>query len=199
MGMAMAIGAIVGGVSAATKANEQAANQEEQIRLQRQGAMANYNSSESSANIMKAVNREQTANAIQESLRSGSEDQRRMSQKIDKTASTASAKSEGLTSGRSKGREMIGIYMEGNKMMRDTKDETTSQIAQLVDANDKATNDLNNQLFKAYQDMSSVLASEGPSINVMAQVTEGVVGGAGVGQSMGSSISANNASKGGRV
>jgi len=181
MSLALALGgAALGGVSSIFGNRAAAKAQREQIELQRLAATYKYKATEDSVNIMKALNREATYNAVNEVARAGSEDLRRTAQQVDKAEGTLQAQSEGLASGASKGRQMASLLIQGNKAMEDTKDKSVSMINQLVDNQDRNTNQLNNQLMKAYQDMSAVLSYEGidNSGARMNNFISGVAGGA---------------------
>ncbi len=125
------------------------------------GAKKLYSSTENSINIMKAANREVTANLIQEALRAGAANSTTIKEDIKKVASSQVASNEGLTSGRSRGRALVSTYTKGNKLMSESKSETSSMINQLTDAKDKATADMNNQLIAAHQEMSTILTTPG--------------------------------------
>lgn len=125
------------------------------------GAKKIYSATEDSVNIMKAANRESTQNAIQEALRVGMATNVQVKQDITKIASSQAASSEGLTSGRSKGRQMVSLYTKGNKALAESKAQTSSIINQLVDEQDRATNNLNNKLISAHQEMSTILTTPG--------------------------------------
>jgi len=136
----------IGGARSAAKAQRAA------IRKNRKAARMKFSAVESSVNIMKAVNLEQTLNASHEILREGAARSRETQEAVESVAGTVLARSEGLTSGRSKGRQMVDLYVKGNKAL---------MVNQLVDEQDKATNDLNNKLLSAHQELTTVLANEG--------------------------------------
>ena len=125
------------------------------------GAKKLYSSTENSVNIMKAANREVTANLIQEALRVGASNNVTIKEGVKKVASSQVASNEGLTSGRSRGRALVSTYTKGNKLMSESQSETSSMINQLTDAKDVATNNLNNQLIAAHQQMSTILTTPG--------------------------------------
>jgi hypothetical protein len=190
-----AAGAAIGGLSAIFGNRAAAEAQRQQIQLQREAALLQYRAVEDSVNIMKSVNRDATTNAINEALRAGQEDVRQIDTAIKKAAGTSQASQEGLASGKTKGREMATLYLKGNKVLDQTKDQTQSVVGQLITQQDKLTNDLNNQLLKSYQDMSAVLANEGPIIPGNAnRVLSGMFGGAMAGASLGSSFGGSAAS-----
>ena len=187
--------AAAGGMAAFSmfaEANKQkkAAEQADQARLlEIAGAQSAYKSQEVATNLMKAVNREQTDNAINEALRAGASKEREVEAEIEKVTSKSLAASEGLTSGRSQGRAMAALQIEGNKALAKTESETTSMINSLVDAKDKAENDMNVQLWNAWEDMATVLTTpsnvyEGNSMDILSAG----LGGASTGLSLGSAL-----------
>jgi hypothetical protein len=150
-----------------------------------------YSSVESSSNIMKSVAREQSANAINEALRAGAAQDRQVKQEINKVASKQIAQSEGLTSGRSKGRAMISTYIQGNQALAQSKTQTASMVNQITDAKDKIQNDMNNRLLQAHQEMAAVLTTptnvfQADWTNTIAAGLSGFQQGASMGSSMGS-------------
>ena len=176
--MWMAAGAAINVLSGISKANSQARQQEAAIRARREAAKLQYNTTQDTVNIMKGVTREQTYNAILETQRAGAENLREVDQKVKETGSKLSAKSEGVTSGRTAGRQMTSLYIQGNKALQQTQDASVSQINKLVEAQDAKTNQLNNTLFKAYQDLTATLLDEGPSINKTNDIIMGGLQGA---------------------
>ena len=156
--------AAVAGISMASAIQGQRAAAKEADRKREAeilSAQLQYSATESSVNLMKASSREQTANAIQEALRVGADNDREVNSQIQQAASTVMAQSEGLTSGRSRGRQMISLYMKGNDALQNSKSQTTSVINQMVDKQDQQTNDLNNKLLSAHQQMAAVLTTPG--------------------------------------
>ena len=153
-------------------------------------AQLQYSATESSVNLMKNSSREQTGNVIQEALRVGAANDRKVGQQVQQVVSKVVAQSEGLTSGRSKGRQMISLYMKGNEALQESKSKTTSMVNQLADKQDQYTNDLNNKLLSAHQQMASVLTTPGNIYqgNNMAILQAGVQGAA-TGASLGNSFS----------
>ncbi len=185
----MAIGgAIIGGVSSILSADAQAEQMRQQIEANRKGAKFKYTAVEDSVNIMKGATREASMNAVQEALRAGAAQDTKVQEAITKTASTTLAQSEGLTSGRSKGREMLTLYIKGNKALQETKSITTSMVNQITEANDAKTNELNNSLLNAHQEMSAVLTAASPYVNATGQIVAGTLGGAAAGASLGSAF-----------
>jgi gas vesicle protein len=164
MAIGLAAGAIVGGLSSIFGARDAAKRQRAQIRANRMAAKHKYSATLDSTNIMKAAVRESTRNAVGEILRVGAADVKEVQKEVTRAASTLAARSEGLTSGRSKGREMIGVMVKGNELRQKMENKTTSMINQVVDAQDAKTNELNNRLLRSYQEMSAVLSSEGPDL-----------------------------------
>ena len=110
---------------------------------------------------MKAVNREVAGNLIQETMRAGAGQNQDVRDEITRAASTLSAQSEGLTSGRSKGRQMVELQVKGNKALQASKSQTSSMINNITDQMDAKTNELNNKLIAAHQEMATVLSTPG--------------------------------------
>jgi len=185
--------AAVSVVSSIFGANAEAKQKQKAIKAKRRGAKLQYNSLEDSTNIMKGVNREQSANAIAETARAGAENLRQTQGKIDQAASTTASKSEGLTSGRSAGRQMVSVYIQGNKMLQEADNKTTSQITQITEAQDKATNDMNNKLLQAHQEMAAVLADTGASINKTNAVISSGISGFAAGSALNGAFSSSSA------
>ena len=184
--------AAVAGISMASAIQGQRAAAKEADRKREAeilSAQLQYSATESSVNLMKASSREQTANAIQEALRVGADNDREVNSQIQQVASTVMAQSEGLTSGRSRGRQMISLYMKGNDALQNSKSQTTSVINQMVDKQDQQTNDLNNKLLSAHQQMAAVLTTPGNIYrgSDMAVLQAGVQGAA-TGVSLGASL-----------
>ena len=185
----MLIGGAIGGLNAIGQNRAIAEAQREQIELNRLASIYKYKATESSVNMMKALNREATENAIREALRAGTENVRQTQTAISKAEGSLQAQQEGLASGASKGRELATMYIKGNKVLDQTKDSTVSQINKLVTTKDLKQNELNNQLLKSYQEMSAVLADEGPEIpgmfnNFVSGLTRGAVSGLAIGNSI---------------
>ena len=177
------LGGIMGGRAAAKAAD---AAREAEMKA----AKFAYSSTESSVNIMKAVNMEIAYNQSAEVLRAGAAQNEDVREAVTRAGSTVSAQSEGLTSGRSKGRQMIGLYVQGGKALLESKGKTTTAINQIVDAQDKASNDLNNKLLSAHQNMATILTTPGAGYqqNPMEVVSAGLSGaqsGASIGGSFG--------------
>jgi len=152
-------------------------------------ATTQYKMKESNTNLQKAVLREQTLNAQVEVLRAGAEQNREVKKKIQKAASTLQASSEGLTSGRSGGRQMMVLQQKGAQAIHDSKTQASNQIAQMVENKDKLNNKLNADLMSSYAQMVGVLSTPGQIYqqNVAALVGGAVSAGA-QGASMGTSL-----------
>ena len=186
--------AAVAGISMASAIQGQRAAAKEADRKREAeilSAQLQYSATESSVNLMKASSREQTANAIQEALRVGADNDREVNSQIQQAASTVMAQSEGLTSGRSRGRQMISLYMKGNDALQNSKSQTTSVINQMVDKQDQQTNDLNNKLLSAHQQMAAVLTTpgniyRGSNMAILQAGVQGAATGASLGSSFGS-------------
>ena len=185
----MLIGGAIGGLNAIGQNKAMAEAQQEQIELQRLSSIYKYKATEDSINMMKSLNREATENAIREAMRAGTENIRQAQAKVTSAEGKLQASQEGLASGASKGRELATMYVQGNKLLDQTKDATTSQINKLITTKDMKQNELNNQLLKSYQEMSAVLANEGPVLPGQAnRVVSGIFGGATSGLMIGSGL-----------
>jgi len=125
------------------------------------GAKTGFLATQSSVNIMKRANRESSFNAINEALRAGAEQDRIVKAEIEVAGSKLKASSEGLTSGRSVGRQAVSLYVQGNKAVQQSKSQTASVINQITDQQDSMTNELNNRLLTSYQQMTAVLTTPG--------------------------------------
>lgn len=171
------VGAAVGVAGSIAKSNEEAAKQEAAIKINREGGKLKFKAITDSSNIMKAANREQTANAMQEVLRVGAANEEEVAVAVNQGISKMVASGEGLTSGRSKGRAMISLQVEGNKAIQGNTTETSSMLNQLVESQDKITNDINNQLFAAHVELQNILSNRGSSINgTGAAISAGISG-----------------------
>lgn len=182
----------IGGSIAQSEAD--ADNRDAQIYANRASARAKYASTESSINIMKKVSRESSINAVGEALRAGAASDSKVRSKVQEVASTAASQSEGLTSGRTKGRQMISLYVKGNEALQTNQNKTTSMINQITTKQDEYTNNLNNKLFAAHQDMAAVLAGVGPTIDGTGAAISAGMSGFSSGMSIGSSIGGASAS-----
>ena len=157
--------------------NEENKAKEEAIKAQRKAARLKFSAIEDSTNLMKSANMEASYNAVGEVLRVGSAKSRDTKEAIDTAASTTLAQSEGLTSGRSKGRQMSALYRKGNKELAKVDAKTSSIINQVIDTQDKMTNDLNNRLIGAHQELTAVLANEGTVIDSTVSSIQAGLGG----------------------
>lgn len=182
--------AVVGMVSSITGARAAAKEADRRRAAEIAGAKLNYASTEAAANLMKAQNREYTANMLQEALRAGAAQNQDVREGVTRVVSTVLSRDEGLTSGRTKGRQMVDLQIKGNKALLDSKSKTTSVMNQLIEKQDKTTNDLNNKLVSAWQEMSSVLTTPGAiyqqnPLEVVQAGISGAMQGASLGSSMG--------------
>jgi len=163
--IAAAGGAVVGAGLKFLEIDAEAKKQEAAIKARRLGAKMQFSAVEDSTNIMKATTREQTVNAVGETLRAGYNNSTKTKQAVDKAVGTSIAKQEGLTSGRSQGRAMVSLYVQGSKAVQESDAQTKMSINKLVDQQDKISNDLNNKLLQAHQELAAVLSDEGPKID----------------------------------
>ena len=189
------IGAVVGagwGMFSASHAAKAAAAEADRRRAAEiLGAKRLYSATEDSTNIMKGVAREQAANAINEALRAGMANDNQVKKEIDVVASKQLASSEGLTSGRSRGRAMVTTYIKGNQALAQSKTQTASMINQIIDQKDKLHNDMNNRLLQAHQEMTSILTTpanvfEASWVDIVSGGLSGAASGASLGASLGS-------------
>lgn len=155
------VGSLIGIGLDMYQTNEDNKAKEESIKAQRKAAKLKFSALEDSVNVMKANNMENTINITGEILRVGAEKSRDTANAIEQAASTNIAQSEGLTSGRSQGRQLAALYTQGNKVMQKATNETRSMMNQVVDNQDKNTNALNNKLIGAHQELTAILANEG--------------------------------------
>jgi predicted ATP-binding protein involved in virulence len=124
-------------------------------------AKMQYAATEHSVNLMKAANQEALNNYYEDVLRASAAQTREVKQEIQKAGSTLQAQSEGVTSGRSKGREMISLAVKGAEAMQESKQQGADLISQAALEKDRQQNELNNKLFSAHQEMASVLSTPG--------------------------------------
>ena len=189
-------------VSAVSAMQGQKANAKQADRLRDQemaGAKLSFASSQNALEIMKGANKEAAFNASLEAVRVGAAQSRETARAIEGSASTLSSQSEGLTSGRSKGRQMAALQAKGNEVMNEVKADTKNMVNQITDAADKATNDLNNQLFSAWQDMATVLTIPGSTVyqSKPGEILGAAMGGASAGASFGGSFGSSKGAAGG--
>jgi len=156
------------------------------------GATMKFAMSEASVNLMKGANREAAGNAIGEMLRAGAAQSNDIKGQIEQATSTVQASNEGITSGRSKGRQMIALQVKGNQAVLESKSKVATSIAQITDQMDKATNELNNKLFSDYNQMAAVLTTPGAVYqgNPM-EILQSGISGAAAGASIGKNMSAS--------
>lgn len=154
---------------------------EEAIKAQRRGAKLKFSATQESVNVMKMQNLENTVTMAGEILRVGAAKSRDTAAAIEEAASKSLAQSEGLTSGRSKGRQLASLYVKGNKVAEKASSETQSMLNQVVDKQDKNTNMLNNKLIAAHQELTAILSNEGTAVDgTAAAISSGIqLGGTG--------------------
>ena len=190
----IAVGAIGGAVISLVSnisAQRAAAKAADRARLaEAKGAMMQYATAENAANIMKRANLEASYNATYEVMRAGAAQNQDVRDAVQKAESSVLASKEGLTSGRSQGRQMVSLQVKGNEALQKSKSQAATMISQITDAQDKATNDLNNKLFANYNSMVTTLLNPGAVYqgSNMAIVSAGVSGaaqGASLGKALG--------------
>lgn len=184
-------GAAIGAASSMFGAKDEAKRIKAQTAANRLASKYKYSATMDSVNLMKAATREAASNAIAEQLRAGAETNREVKAEVERATSTKMAQSEGLTSGRSKGREMVDTMVKGNKLRQQMQNKTTSAVNQIVEAQDAKTNELNNRALASYQEMSAVLANEGPDMGSnVGGFLSGAMSGAASGMSLQNSLTA---------
>lgn len=190
VGVGAAVGAVIG-IAGAIEGQQMAQAAANKARAQEmQGAKGAYAMTEASVNLQKGANREAAMNAIGELLRVGAAQDNRVKKEIEAVTSTMSASNEGITSGRSKGRQMIALQVKGTQAVLESKSQTAGSISQITDQMDKASNDLNNKLLSDWQQMATVLSTptavyHGSNL----QIIQGGMAGASQGASIGSMFS----------
>ncbi len=182
----MAVVSIASNISAQRAAAKAADKRRE---AEARGAMMQYATAENAANIMKRANLEASYNATYEVMRAGAAQNQDVRDAVQKAESSVLASKEGLTSGRSQGRQMVSLQVKGNEALQKSKSQASTMISQITDAQDKATNDLNNKLFANYSSLVATLTNPGAVYqgSNMSIVASGVTGAA-QGASMGSSF-----------
>ena len=145
-----------------------------------------FNTTQAASTLMKNNSVEAAANMSQEALRAGAAESAKTKQGIQKAESSLVAQSEGLTSGRSKGREMISLEVQARKAMNEVQNETTTMVNRIVDVKDKAQNDINNKEIQAWQEMAMVLTTPGAVVSSPSafQYINSAIGGAKSGASL---------------
>jgi hypothetical protein len=166
----MATSSLVSGVLGSKAAAKEA---DRRRKAEMDAAEAKYSAIESSVNLMKAAGREAAYNASLEVLRAEGVQERELKGDIRETTSTLQSKSEGLTSGRSKGRQMLEVKIKGSQAIERSEQQGADMISQITKAQDKQSNDLNNQLLSAHQELTSVLSTPG---EIYHQDVAGLVG-----------------------
>jgi hypothetical protein len=162
-------------------------------------AQQKYSAVESAVNLMKAAGREAAYNASLEVLRAEGVQSRDIKDEIQRTTSTVQSKSEGLTSGRSKGREMLEVQIKGRQAIEKSKQQGADMISNITKAQDKQANDLNNKLLSAHQELTSVLSTPGQIYQqnvaslVGSTISSGIQGAA-LGANISSGLSSSTAS-----
>jgi hypothetical protein len=160
------VSGILGGKAAAKEADRRR-------KAEMAAAEAQYSAVESSVNLMKAAGREAAYNASLEVLRAEGVQSREIEGDIQEATSTLQSRSEGLTSGRSKGRQMLEVKIKGRQAIERSEQQGADMISQINKAQDKQSNDLNNQLLSAHQELTSVLSTPG---EIYHQNVAGLVG-----------------------
>ena len=183
VGGAMAVAGAVSGIMDAKAAN---AEKRRAVRIQRNNAVMSYTGVMHSVNLMKENSRESAINAVSEVLRAGGEDARNAKRNIRGAQGKLQSRSEGLTSGRSAGRQMTALHNKGSKMLNKLQGNRDNMISKITDQMDSNTNTLNNKQIESYDNMVTVLSQEHPAA---ANPMMAAAGGALKGYQIGSSLS----------
>jgi len=161
------IGAIIGGTMAAINmvGSYYTAKQEEERRkrdleLQKKAALMRAAGIEDSTVIMKGMNIEATTNATRELFRASAANIREDRLKIKKVESSLVAKTEGLTSGVSAGRQLLASRVAANKVILKDKSKESGMLVQLLDNKNKVENQLNQKMIDTNFQLQSVLSQK---------------------------------------
>lgn len=108
--------------------------------------------------VQNFINEELAANAMVEAERAGSANIREAQVQIKEGASAIAAKSEGITGGASKAREVSTFYQKASKAVGQQQEGTTKQIVQIADSLNKSKNDIATRAEQSYQNMRMAIA-----------------------------------------
>jgi hypothetical protein len=146
------------------------------------------------------INNELANNAIVEAERAGGATVREAQVDIKVAEGKIQAKSEGITAGISKARELTTFYTQASKVVNQMQDKTTSQIVAIADNRDKATNATNAAAEKSYNQFLLSLAGVSSYSSIATPSSAGAVGnliqGANTGQKLQTNIMDLTASNG---
>lgn len=122
------------------------------------------------------INNELANNAIGEAERAGGATVREAQVDIKVAEGKIQAKSEGITAGISKARELTTFYTQASKVVNQMQDKTTSQIVAIADNRDKATNATNAAAEKSYNQFLLSLAGVSSYSSIATPSSAGAVG-----------------------
>ncbi|OYT57748.1 MAG: hypothetical protein B6U76_00130 [Desulfurococcales archaeon ex4484_217_2] len=179
------VGAGLGALGGLWDANARAKQIKEQVEAQQKAAKYKYSAIEASILLANATNREMSMNLVGEALRAGAAKNREVKLQIQDVASKLQAKSEGLTSGQTAGRQMAALYIGANKALSKVDRGTKSIINKVTQTMDDKTNELNNRQIQAYQEMVGVLTAKAPSVDYTGSILSGAISGAKIGYNFG--------------
>jgi len=113
----------------------------------------------SMASMQRLANDESTTNAIQEVSRAGGAQERDIEDQISKATSSYAATSEGLTSGRTQGKNMASLLVKGTKALLRSDRQEASAIIQIADMKNKKLNEINMGMIAAGEELSSAIST----------------------------------------
>lgn len=122
------------------------------------------------------INNELANNAIVEAERAGGATVREAQVDIKVAEGKIQAKSEGITAGISKARELTTFYTQASKAVNQMQDKTTSQIVAIADNRDKSTNANNAAAEKSYNQFLLSLAGVSSYSSIATPSSAGAVG-----------------------
>jgi len=158
VGVVSLVVSVGSGINNARKA-ETAARDE--ANTNRYAAMVEYARQVNTASLQRRANEETATNAVQEVHRAGGAQQRELEGQIDSVVSTTHAQSEGLTSGNTKGREMISIYRKSNKVLQKSNNQKSTSIIAIMDQKNQNLNKINMGQLQAGEDaMAAMLTGQ---------------------------------------
>ena len=147
---------------------------------------ASYQANVDALILQGSINEMSAANAIVEAERAGAATVREASVEVKEGASTIASQSEGITGGVSAARQLSSFYTKASKQIGSIKEKTTTQIIDIADRADAASNAIKAQEQQAYNSLLLSLAGvsqysslQAPSAstqltNIMSGVSTGV-------------------------
>lgn len=180
MGAAVAVGAgmsIVGGVASAEQQHEAEVAEATRIRNMKEAAKMKYSGVEESGNMMKMAGRDYTKSMIAEVSRVSNANLTDTKNSIQEARSTSIANTEGITAGISKAKEQMSLEIQANKAVNTVKEHKTALISQLIEENDKRTNDINNKIVAEKNNMDATMAYKAITASTTSKLLNVVNGG----------------------